>query len=166
MPSAVITTRLHPKLKASLEEFWRHQGENPSAGLRHIAEEWWTLQHLPHIHFRDGVSGRRAALRQGPDVWELVMVARDYGFDSASLPADPWLESARESTSDRSGTEWHFNFPSDIADRLSDHFGGAVGREEIRQGLLYAALFPEAVSEGIEANDRAARALGLALAAR
>lgn len=160
MANDVITTRIHPKLKASLEEFWRDQGETPSAGLRHIAEEWWTLQHLPRLHFRDGASGRRAALRLGPDVWELVMVARDYGFDPTSLPQDPWLRSAP----DRSGPEWHFDIPSEIAGRLHAHFGGAVSYEDLHQGLLYAALFANTVTREIQANDRAARALSRALA--
>lgn len=45
------------------------------------------MQHFPAIEFRDGVSGRRAALREGPDVWEEVMVARDYGDDLDALAA-------------------------------------------------------------------------------
>jgi hypothetical protein len=159
MPNDGITTRLHPKLKAALEGFWRDRGETPSAGLRHVAEEWWTLQHLPRLHFRDGVSGRRASLRQGPDVWELVMVARDYGFDPTDLADDPWTV---ESTS---GPEWHFYVPQEITDRLNAHFGGAVHHEDMRQGLLYAGFFPKTVSREIEANARAARALGRAIAA-
>jgi uncharacterized protein (DUF433 family) len=43
------------------------------------------MSHFPAIAFRDGVSGRRAVLRSGPDVWEVVMVARDYGDDRKAL---------------------------------------------------------------------------------
>ena len=43
------------------------------------------MEHYPAIAFRDGVSGRRAILRSGPDVWEVVMVARDYGDDRNAL---------------------------------------------------------------------------------
>lgn len=161
MASTIITTRLHPKLKASLEEFWRERGENPSAGLRHIAEEWWTLQHLPRIHFVDGASGRRAALRQGPDIWELVMVSRDYGFDPSNLPDDPWLGFK----SGHLGPEWNFFVPPDVADHLREHFGGTIAPEDLRHGLLYAALFPATVSKEIAVNDRAARALSRALGA-
>jgi hypothetical protein len=38
-------------------------------------------QQFTALEFRDGVSGRRIALRNGPDVWEVAMVARDYGGD-------------------------------------------------------------------------------------
>ncbi len=70
-----------------MRAFWEKQGEGPSVGLRRTVEEWWALQQFPAIEFRDGVSGRRAALREGPDVWEIEMVARDYGNDVGRLEA-------------------------------------------------------------------------------
>jgi len=42
---------------------------------------------FPAIEFRDGVSGRRASVRGGGDVWEIMMTARDYGDDVAGLRA-------------------------------------------------------------------------------
>lgn len=82
---STITARLDSWLKSDLERFWKSHGEGPSTGLRRVAEEWWAMSHFPEIAFRDGVSGRRAVLRSGPDVWEIVMVARDYGDDRKAL---------------------------------------------------------------------------------
>lgn len=124
-----------------------------------ISEEWIS-HHLPSICFRDGVSGRPAALKQGPDVWEIAMVARDYGFEPPDLRSAPWLESAP----DNPEPGCYFYIPTDIADRLNEHFGGAITPEDMRQGLLYAALFPTIVREDIEANYRAARKIETALA--
>lgn len=76
-----MSARLDEWLKESLEEFWRTHGEGPSTGLRRVAEEWWAMEHFPAITFRDGVSGRRARLRGGPDVWEVEAVWRDYAPD-------------------------------------------------------------------------------------
>jgi hypothetical protein len=76
-----MSARLDPWLKDSIEEFWRAHGEGPSSGLRRVAEEWWAMAHLPEITFVDGVAGRRARLRNGPDVWEIVAVREDYGGD-------------------------------------------------------------------------------------
>lgn len=76
-----MSTRLDDWLKESLEEFWRARGERPSTGLRRVAEEWWAMQEFPAVVFHDGVSGRRARLRGGPDVWEVVSVWRDYAPD-------------------------------------------------------------------------------------
>lgn len=80
-----MSARVDDWLKAEIESFWRAHGERPSAGLRCVAEEWWAVQRFPAITFREGVSGRRAGLRGGPDVWEVVTVARDYGDDRAGF---------------------------------------------------------------------------------
>lgn len=77
-----MSARIDEWLKESLEAFWRAHGERPSSGLRRVAEEWWALQEFSAISFHDGVSGRRARLRGGPDVWEVVLVWRDYDGDS------------------------------------------------------------------------------------
>lgn len=76
-----ISARVDDWLKDRLEEFWRAHGEGPSTGLRRVAEEWWAMQEFPALAFHDGVSGRRARLRNGPDVWEVVAVWRDYAPD-------------------------------------------------------------------------------------
>lgn len=76
-----MSARVDDWLKESLEEFWRAHGEGPSAGLRRVAEEWWAMQEFPTIFFYDGVSGRRARLRGGPDVWEIASVWNDYTPD-------------------------------------------------------------------------------------
>ncbi len=39
------------------------------------------MQNFSEITFVDGVAGRRARLRSGPDVWEVVSVHSDYGDD-------------------------------------------------------------------------------------
>jgi hypothetical protein len=76
---ATLTGQLDDWLKDEILAFWRQHDAGPSSALRHIAEEWWTMQEYAAITFRDGVAGRRAALRGGPDIWEVVRVARAYG---------------------------------------------------------------------------------------
>jgi len=80
-----MSARLDGWLKDAIEEFWRTHGEGPSTGLRRVAEEWWAMQTYPEIVFSDGVSGRRARLRDGPDVWEVVSVRDEYGSDAAGF---------------------------------------------------------------------------------
>lgn len=82
---STMSARIDDWLKESLEAFWRAHGEGPSTGLRRVAEEWWAMQQFPAISFHDGVSGRRARLRGGPDVWEVVSVWRDYAPDRAGF---------------------------------------------------------------------------------
>lgn len=39
------------------------------------------METFPALEFRDGPGGRRAALKSGPELWELIMVRRGYGDD-------------------------------------------------------------------------------------
>lgn len=89
-----MSARMDEWLKESLEEFWRAHGEGPSTGLRRVAEEWWAMQRFPAIAFHDGVSGRRARLRSGPDVWEVVAVWREYTPDREAFYEhfDPYVD--------------------------------------------------------------------------
>lgn len=82
---ATLTARVEDWLDREVREFWEEHGVGPSSGLRHVVEEWWTLQRFPRLEFRDGVSGRRAGVRGGPDVWEVVLAARDYDGDRDAL---------------------------------------------------------------------------------
>lgn len=76
-----ITTRLPEWLDEELRRLFDEYGEGRSEGLRRVAEEWWVTSRFPSIGFRDGPAGRRAVVRGGPDVWEVVMVWREYEGD-------------------------------------------------------------------------------------
>lgn len=128
---ATITARLDDWLGADVEAFWRTHGEEPARGLRRVLQEWWTAQHFPAIVFRDGGEGRRAVLRDGPDVWEVVMVARAYDADRPDGDRGP----------------------------LYAHFAGLVEREAVDQALGYADRFPEEITALLDENARAERAL-------
>lgn len=80
-----MSVKLRPWLDEELRREFEERGESTSEGLRRILEEWWTLQHLHEIEFRQTLGGRRAAVREGPEVWEIVSVARDYGDDVDGL---------------------------------------------------------------------------------
>jgi uncharacterized protein (DUF433 family) len=69
-----ICTRLTPPLIDEIDTFIYEHGYGPSAGLRRIVQEWLALNRFPGLEFRSGPFGRRAALRGGPEVWEIVSV--------------------------------------------------------------------------------------------
>jgi hypothetical protein len=63
-----------------------------SEKYRRVIEEWVRLQEHPGIRFLNGPAGRRAALEDGPDVWEVVAIARSFDLDAARIAeAYPWL---------------------------------------------------------------------------
>lgn len=76
-----LSTRVERWLRDEIVGFGRRYRRGPSEALRDVAEEWWALTQFPAIEFRDGITGRRAGLRGGPDVWEIIMVWRDYAPD-------------------------------------------------------------------------------------
>lgn len=59
-----------------LSERERETGESRSALAQRYIEEGLRMERHPGIVFRDGPTGRRAALITGPDVWELVSEIR------------------------------------------------------------------------------------------
>ena len=82
---ATITARVDDWLDEEIRRFWEERGCGPSTGFRRVAEEWWTVRRFPRLEFRDGVTGRRCAIRGGPDVWEVAMVARELGDRGEAL---------------------------------------------------------------------------------
>lgn len=124
-----MSARLDLWLKESLEEFWRAHGERPSSGLRRVAEEWWAMQHFAALAFHDGVSGRRARLRGGPDVWEVVSVWRDYAPDREAFYDHfaPYLE--REVLDQALAYAERFEGEIEAAIAQNERIEGLVSRE-------------------------------------
>ena len=116
---ATLTARVDDWLDEAVREFWKSQGEGPSSGFRHIVEEWWTLQHLPALEFRDGISGRRAGLRGGPDVWEVAMVARDYQGDVEGLTGHFGGLIAADALAQ--ALEYAERFPDEVSRRIEEN---------------------------------------------
>lgn len=96
MPSVTehpLSVKLRPWLAEELLEEFEARGESVSEGLRRALEEWWASRHLFGIEFRDGPTGRRAALEDGPEVWEVIAVWRDADGDLERLREHfAWLD--------------------------------------------------------------------------
>ena len=52
-------------------------GLTPSGLVQRLVDEGLRMAEHPGIVFKDGPSGRRAALVSGPDVWEVVLYLRE-----------------------------------------------------------------------------------------
>jgi hypothetical protein len=74
--SRATSYRMDPGVKARLEAQAAAEGIAERALLERLVMEGLdTLQH-PGIIYRDGPTGRRAALAVGPDVWEVISALR------------------------------------------------------------------------------------------
>ena len=85
MASSTVATRLPEALLREITRYAKRRRIGPSEALRAIVDECVTMAKYPALEFRDGPAGRRPGLRGGPDVWELVMVARDAGSEAEAL---------------------------------------------------------------------------------
>jgi hypothetical protein len=68
--------RLDPEIKRRLEQQAAAEGMSERALLERLVGEGLDILHHPGIVYRDGRTGRRAALAVGPDVWEVVSALR------------------------------------------------------------------------------------------
>jgi uncharacterized protein (DUF433 family) len=86
-----FSMRLRERTMASLEAHSRRRGETKSRTVERLLEEGLRMEDHPGIVFRDGPSGRRAALAGGPDVWEVIDTLRntgEKGEDAIAATAD------------------------------------------------------------------------------
>lgn len=70
-----LCARLPREIESELERVFDEQQWSPSEGLRRIIQEWLSAERYPRIEFRETRAGRRAALRGGPEVWEVAAAA-------------------------------------------------------------------------------------------
>lgn len=77
-----VTTPLSIRFDPRLLERLRRRaqstpGATPSGLAQRLVDEGLRMADHPGVIFKDGPSGRRAALAFGPDVWEVVTVLRE-----------------------------------------------------------------------------------------
>jgi hypothetical protein len=79
MAPSPFSMRLGERTMARLEAHGRRRGETKTRTAERLIEEGLRLEDHPGIVFRDGPSGRRAALPNGPDVWEVIATLQSCG---------------------------------------------------------------------------------------
>lgn len=118
--SVNVSVRLDDDLAERLRLRARAAGETLSDRLRRYAEEGTRREEHPLITFRDGPTGRRAKLLDGPDVWEIVM-----WLDDLANTADPVATLVKESDLRRpqidAALRYRAAYPDEIAARIELH---------------------------------------------
>jgi hypothetical protein len=126
-----MSTPLSIRFDARLLERLRRRaltspGATPSGLAQRLVDEGLRMADHPGVVFKDGPSGRRAALGFGPDVWEVVKVLRevDERGDAALSAAAEVL--ALPEAKVRVALHYYAAYPEEIdaevaeADRLSE----------------------------------------------
>jgi hypothetical protein len=76
MTTPSTSYRLDPDVKRRLEQQAAGEGISARALLERLVSEGLDVLNYPGIVYREGRTGRRAALAVGPDVWEVVSALR------------------------------------------------------------------------------------------
>ena len=92
MPPKPLSIRLSERALARLEIGARRRGEPKSRIAERLIDEGLRMEEHPGIVFRDGPTGRRAALAGGPDVWEVIEAVIGTGLkgEDAIAEAAAW----------------------------------------------------------------------------
>lgn len=106
-----------------------HPGLSLSAAANLLVDEGLRMAEHPGVVFRDGPSGRRAALAGGPDVWEVVRAVKSARSAEPELAEDEVLAVVVANT--------------------------AVPLRLVRTAVSYWASHPEEVDAEIRAADHA-----------
>jgi hypothetical protein len=76
MATRATSYRLDPEIKRRLEQQATAEGGSERSLLERLITEGLDVLQHPGIVYRDGRTGRRAALAVGPDVWEVASALR------------------------------------------------------------------------------------------
>jgi hypothetical protein len=75
-----FSIRMAAETLARLDERARRRQESRTRTVERFIEEGLRTEDHPGIAFRDGPSGRRAALAGGPDIWEVIETLHGTGL--------------------------------------------------------------------------------------
>jgi hypothetical protein len=102
------------------------EGTSKSRLAERYVDEGIRMDEHPGIEFRDGPTGRRAALARGPDIWELISTLRQFEArgEEAAISATAELINLDESQV-RTGVRYYAAFPEEVDDRIARNVAGA-----------------------------------------
>jgi hypothetical protein len=75
--SEMMSLRMPTAIAERLRQASRRTGQSRSSLVHRYVDEGMKQDRHPLILFKDGPTGRRAALIAGPDIWELVSFVED-----------------------------------------------------------------------------------------
>jgi uncharacterized protein (DUF433 family) len=87
-----FSIRMSQQTLARLDLGARRRGEAKARTAERLIDEGLRMEDHPGVVFRDGPSGRRAALAGGPDVWEIIETLKGTGLagEQAIAAAAEW----------------------------------------------------------------------------
>ena len=88
-----VSIELEDEAFEALGEEGRSDGQSLAEMARTLVEEGLRMARHPGVVFRPGPVGRRAALADGPDIWQVAYVFRDEPLDTETAIIDATVRS-------------------------------------------------------------------------
>lgn len=110
--------RLPPRLVKRISEDAAEYGTTVTALVTSLLDEGTKIRRFPRIEYRPGPAGRRAALTDGPDVWEVVGRIRELRGGEAVRIATLLEETALTEEQVRRALAFYAAYPDEIDARL------------------------------------------------
>lgn len=103
---------------ARLDDRARRRSEPKARTAERLIDEGLRMEDHPGIVFRDGPTGRRAALAAGPDIWEVIETLRGTGLagDEAVAATAEW--GSLRPTQVHAAVRYYAEFPEEVDERI------------------------------------------------
>lgn len=126
-----LSARMSEAVLARLEKLSKREGHPRSRVAEQLIDEGIRMREFPGIVFRPGPTGRRAALADGPDVWEIVRGLKQ----ARSGDGDP-IEVLMASTNLREdqirlAADYYGAYPEEIDSRIREDEDAAARLREL-----------------------------------
>jgi hypothetical protein len=117
--STPVTIRFDDALLGNVKRYARKRSMSLSGVIQMFAEEALRADRVPGIVFRDGDSGRRAALAGGLDVWEVMEAVQ--GLDGERSLTRLAAELSLPEASVSIALDYYARYPADIDRQIADN---------------------------------------------
>lgn len=87
-----------------------------------LLDEGLRMRRFAGIVFRDGPTGRRAGLANGPDVWEIIRDLQSATGDHAARVSQVRGEAALTGGAISLAEQYYESYPAEIDDRIERHY--------------------------------------------
>jgi hypothetical protein len=115
--SQVVSLRLPDDTAARLRSCARRAGRTLNDAAVRSLEEWLRQEEFADIEFRSFNGERHACLKGALPVWQLIMIARDFGMDAEQTAAHLRFPVHRV----RAGLHYYEVYPEEIDPAISDN---------------------------------------------
>ena|SRR5918992_2332319 len=119
--SRPLSIRFDQALLERLRRRAAAQDTTPSGLAQRLVDEGLRAQEHPGVVFRDGPSGRRAALVPGPDVWEVVAALRHSTARGEAALSAAAAEMGLSVAQVKTALDYYGSYPDEIDEQVAEN---------------------------------------------